>query len=575
MYTDSRLNLSGSIPPRGARTTRLAKSPSPRTTEMIYSRSQGPAEPSLTAPRTNTPIYAPGAGKIERYGQPGGPDRGHGAEGRPHERNSGKLGVPKGPKRPPSPQLVRATTRANSEMHLGRGSGVATPSPSALEDPSGRRLSEALRTFNEECQDLLSVLQQPEVPNNPLAYSAAQPAAAAPISGPAPVSPDRLALRWAAFLAENRQWQLQAIQHRYRGVPLVQQRSIDTANRTAAVALESIAALYRLLISEDQLRGAMAPGGVSASEKTLCTAVSNALASLSIADNDMMATVFDCVVAPSASPGNPFDAPPVACNGIVPPSLDGSQPQPEPTEGVYREELKISAMLLRDLQAENTALREELGEVLKKREKTKRHLKREREEKANIAKHFDVVTGDNAELHRRICQLEGELHQLRAADPEDGAERAAQRALAEEERAKMQTVRGEYARLAAQLERQTDNVRDLREDLLSSERENDALRRTIGMLRDSLVRHRTVIDLLTRDQAPLTPGADRSTGSATPQRANGRPSKQLIEGILAGTISIPSSSEDRLDGYMESSPSQVSNRTFDDTDGWDFKLTRM
>lgn len=581
--------------------------PPPPSSSPLQQQQQRGGREGLVLPRTNSPIHAPSPRKVQQLGCPlpadahSGRPAGHTRTPPKHARHDSRKTHRK--RRNASPKLVSATTRtdaraspwlqsdlvrtpsskslgATGAFYVGSG-GESHPQPHQLRQLDNEDgLRNTLQALNNECHDLLSMLDAEALPGaDPYPRETIDSAVLknggsddAPTRNTCTTdgrttshldlegamveagheSLDRLALKWALFLIDNRLQRLQRV-HQHRSAASPSSSTAELSERLAFEAATKAASNTRdALLSLEECVGTVGAGGLRdlgdvaglQRHKQLCVTVANGLANLALAEDEVFAKVLgslpeqrlsgdDALNASSSSrPGTP--------RAQTPPQKEAEDRSTNESEEV-REAFKKTALLLCELKTENTALKDELQDTLRKREKTKRHLKREREEKDKIAQHFNVVAGDNAELHRRVRQLEEELAE-QERKCEALMQKGGQRPLTDEERAAAEARNEEYNRLKAQMERQVSHLQDLRNELLSSERENDTLRNTIGQLRDSLVRHRTVIDLLTRDQLSPSPLPDRnSVGRSSPRPERGPPMR-LIEGILDGTVSLPSSS---------------------------------
>lgn len=355
-------------------------------------------------------------------------------------------------------------------------------------------LSQTLRTFTAECHELLHMLDQPVTtshrgPSDPKPLPVPPPqsnrsptAAETPLTAPetwkvnnespqADGSTCSLALAWSQFLLDSRMTQLERIVRYSAAGQLVQTQLRETA-RVADQAREGIRALTSPVLNDYKNR------------KYHCTVVSNCLSEVIRREDEIFGALLstaDAVATVHAEHGDSADR--------------GTD--------AYRGELRRTAFLLEDLRTENIALHRELAGVERKRQKTKRHLEREREEKRNIGRRFDAVASENAALHRRAQLIEVECDAGAPTHPISFVSQA-------DHRSALDAMREEYDRLKSQLDRQMRGVQRLRAELLASEREKDSLRHSITQMRKSLLRHRSVIELVTRRSVDTVDGEDCS-----------------------------------------------------------------
>ncbi|TPP49138.1 hypothetical protein CGC21_0555 [Leishmania donovani] len=360
----------------------------------------------------------------------------------------------------------------------------------------------------------------------------------------APTSPLWAAqlLKWIIYLVEQRQSALQRIQafedarapgRRGACAGTVAGESAATAPPSAIRVTEGLLQLLRSLNTET---GDVDKWTVS-EKRHMCTRIANLLAEMTATEEDAMADLLnDAAAGATLEREITAKEPSATVSAAPPPSSAVSE--------AYRQDMMDTLTLLDQISQENKTLKLRVEEAQGQATRLGDEVERERSANMELGKYFDQLAADNSRLTAELSGMESKLRQAEAV---------------------VKSVSQEEL-LRNQLDRQTLHLRDVRAELDDVKDESNTLRKTILQLRDALVRHRAVIDLLTRrrrERERAAAAASRRSGSrhALSPRFQS-PSMQLIEDILSGACDPPSSSS--------SSPPSAVKYSCDDDAGGDF-----
>lgn len=263
-------------------------------------------------------------------------------------------------------------------------------------------------------------------------------------------------------------------------------------------------------------------------QRQVCTRAANLLAEMTATEEGVVADLLNDAAAVAT----------LEREGLAVEAAASPAEAPASASDAYQRDMETIA-LLEQLTQENASLRASLekanGQVAKLREEARR----ERASKAELGQHYDHMAAETAKL---AAQLQESQTRLRQAE-------AQTKPLPQEEV------------LRNQLDRQTLHLRDVRAELDDVKDESETLRRTVLQLRDALVRHRAVIDLLTRrrrERERATAAAARRSGSpgaCSPGLES--PPMKLIEAILSGACDPPSTGSSHPSRSSSSSPTNT------------------
>lgn len=428
------------------------------------------------------------------------------------------------PPAPPSTALTSVDVRRETpdqQAHSASLSAVPTPR------------SEKQEPHDSQSQQSQQQQQQQRFSSPRLSPSAAELVTHTPI----PFWTAQL-LKWVVFLIGKKHSLLRRIQS-FENTRAPRRRGAATASACAAAeggsppaeasAVRVAEALLRLLRS----LVAATRGGLEAwtagQQRRLCTRVANLLAELTTAEDDVVAELLN-----DAAAGATMEREGVA--RLIDPLHGGhpaavvTKPSPSPAAAplppAYRKDMLETIALLETISQENRSLKLQVMNTQDELKTLRDEVQGERDAKNEVAAHFDRVAGQNSDLTAKLRDAVARLEAAEAKalpDPQEAA-------------------------LRGQLDRQTSNLRDLRRELDDAKEECDTLRRTVLQLRDALVRHRAVIDLLTRHRKRRQVGGSETRPSGSRQ-ASSRPESppmQLIEDILSGVRDAPSSTSTSL-----------------------------
>lgn len=324
---------------------------------------------------------------------------------------------------------------------------------------------------------------------------------------------------------------------------------VDAAPAEEAAAVAVADALLELLRSlrspEGDGEGWTAPGP---QQRHVCTRVANKLAELTAAEEAVVAGLLNDAAAgatlerevgPSGRQSGLVATP----QTTLAPALHAAPAAALPPE--YRRDMLETIALLEKISQENAGLKRQVADTQDELKTLRREVRGERDAKNEVAAHFDRVAAQNTELAGRLRDAEARLH---AAEKE-----AATRPAPQDDA------------LRDQLDRQTGHLRDVRRELDDAKAESDTLRRTVLQLRDAVVRHRAVIDLLTRHRR----GRQQSGGAGQPSGTGptDSPPMQLIEDILSGVCDAPSTTATSLSNSVAVEEDEEGGLLEDEADG--------
>lgn len=320
-------------------------------------------------------------------------------------------------------------------------------------------------------------------------------------------------LRWVVFLLEKKAGVLRRVQA-FENTRAPQRRGAaadapaDTTTADSS-ALRISTGLLRLLHSLDVTASHVATWTVQ-QQRQVCTRVANLLAEVTAAEEGVVADLLNDAAAGATMEREvvmvqqpPSPSPPASA--ILPPD--------------YRKDMLETLALLERASSENAALKAEAVRTQGELRTLRDAAKGERDAKREVAAHFDRVAAQNSDLATKVRTLEARLKEAETTERPTAQEGV----------------------LREQLERQTQHLRDLRREVDEGKEESDSLRRTVLQLRDALVRHRAVIDLLTRHRRAPNEGGVFVSGSRQTSAGGESPPMQLIEDILSGVREAPSS----------------------------------
>ncbi|KAG5485740.1 hypothetical protein LSCM1_07151 [Leishmania martiniquensis] len=422
----------------------------------------------------------------------------------------------------------RAAPRQPSETGLtpAQGSGVgATATATAVS--SARATSSPMNTPEKQRRPradthLRGPSRQPS--RSPLASSTARVAHA-------PTGPFWAAqlLKWIIFLVEQRQSALQRIQA-FEDTRAPGRRGAcrgaatdESAANLPPSAIRVADGLLRLLHALDPATSDV-DTWTRTQQRHMCTRVANLLAEMTAAEESVMADLLnDAAAGATLEREGTVREPPATATAASPPEKAVSE--------ACRQDMINTIALLEHMSQENKALKLRVEQTEQQAAKLSDGMERERAEKKELGQYFDRLAAENSRLTVELSEMEAKWQQ---------AETLAKRMSQEEV-------------LRNQLERQTLHLRDVRAELDDVKDESDTLRSTVLLLREALVRHRAVIDLLTRRrrerERAAAATARRSVSCRSLSSRQGSPPLQLIDEILSGVCDPPpSSSSASLEG---------------------------
>ncbi|KAG5511269.1 hypothetical protein GH5_07511 [Leishmania sp. Ghana 2012 LV757] len=343
-------------------------------------------------------------------------------------------------------------------------------------------------------------------------------------------------LKWIIFLVEQRQSALQRIQAfedarapGRRGACRSAVTNDSAANLPPSV-IRVTDGLLRLLRSLDPVTSDV-DTWTTTQQRHMCTRMANLLAEMTATEEAVMADLLnDAAAGATLEREGTAKEPSTSVAVASPPVHDVSE--------AYRQDMRDTIALLEGVSQENKALKLRIEQIQGEAAKLSDEVERETAAKKELGEYFDGLASENSRLTVELREMEAKLRQ---------AETLSNRVSQEEA-------------LRNQLDRQTLHLRDVRAELDDVKNESDTLRSTIRQLREALVRHRAVIDLLTRRRRARERSAaaiTRESGSrcSISQRPKSPP-LQLIDDILAGVCdppptpssSAPSEEKDSDDG---------------------------
>ncbi|CAJ1017563.1 hypothetical protein, conserved [Leishmania lindenbergi] len=327
-------------------------------------------------------------------------------------------------------------------------------------------------------------------------------------------------LKWIAYLVEQRQSALQRIQafedarapsRRGACASAVADESATTLSPSPIRVTEEV---LRLLRSLDPATGDV-DTWTAIQQRHTCTRMANLLAEMTATEEKAMADVLN-----DAAAGATLELESTVKK--LPTTIEATSSPASAVSEAYRQDMMVTLSLLEQISQENKALKLRVEEVETQATKVREEMEREKAAKEELGKYFDRLAADNSRLTAELSEMEAKLRKT-----EEVAKSVSQEEV-----------------LRNQLDRQTLHLRDVRAELDDVKDDSDALRRTILQLRDALVRHRSVIDLLTRrrrEREHAAAGVARRSGS---RRALSpgieSPFTQLIEDVLSGACDPPS-----------------------------------
>ncbi|KAG5486416.1 hypothetical protein LSCM4_07344 [Leishmania orientalis] len=326
-------------------------------------------------------------------------------------------------------------------------------------------------------------------------------------------------LKWIIFLVEQRQSALQRIQA-FEDARAPGRRGAcrgavtnDLAANLPPSVIRVTDGLLRLLRSLDPVNSDV-DTWTTTQQRHMCTRMANLLAEMTATEEAVMADLLNDAAA-GATLEREGTAKELSTSVAVvsPPVHDVSE--------AYRQDMRDTIALLEEVSQENKALKLRIEQVQGEAAKLSDEVERETAAKKELGEYFDGLASENSRLAVELREMEAKLRQ---------AETLSKRVSQEEA-------------LRNQLDRQTLHLRDVRAELDDAKNESDTLRSTIRLLREALVRHRAVIDLLTRRRRARERSAAaiaRQSGSrcSISQRPESPP-LQLIDDILAGVCDPP------------------------------------
>jgi hypothetical protein len=354
-------------------------------------------------------------------------------------------------------------------------------------------------------------------------------------------------LKWVVFLVEKKLSVLRRIEA-FEDARGLRRRNSTTDASTAEVgtvsegstAVKVADAVLCLLRSLDPAASDV-EGWTSGQQRHLCTRVANALAELTSAEEVVVADLLNDAAAGATMEregmkGATLSAAAKESGGQLSALVTTPPPPSTPPQAAcllppeYRRDMLETIALLENISRENKALKVQMASTQEELKTLHNAVQGERDAKHDVAAHLERVAAQNSDLASRLRDTEAKLH---AAEAEAEANMKAKSNVQEN------------VLLREQLDRQTANLRDVRRELDDAKEESDTLRRTVLQLRDALVRHRAVIDLLTRHRRGRQHGGSASAvrPAISPQMSSRpeSPPMQLIEDILSGVRDAPSS----------------------------------
>ncbi|KAG5485068.1 hypothetical protein CUR178_08038 [Leishmania enriettii] len=329
-------------------------------------------------------------------------------------------------------------------------------------------------------------------------------------------------LKWIIFLVEQRQSALQRIQA-FEDVRAPGRRGAcrgavtnDSAANLPPSVIRVTDGLLRLLRSLDPVTSDVNTW-TTTQQRHMCTRMANLLAEMTATEEAVMADLLnDAAGGATLEREGTAKEPATSVAVAYPPVHDVSE--------AYQQDMRDTIALLEEVSQENKALKLRIEQMQGEAAKLSDEVERQTAAKKELGEYFHGLASENSRLAVELREMDAKLRQ---------AETLSKRVSQEEA-------------LRNQLDGQTLHLRDARAELDDAKNEIDTLRSTIRLLREALMRHRAVIDLLTRRRRARERSAAaiaRRSGSrcSISQRPDSPP-LQLIDEILAGVCDPPPTS---------------------------------